>query len=118
MYELVKPGGIAVGSVPIELGPALLLKELAARAINYKRTINTEGTWTTKEIIKAALWDIAEVKRERVTAGRRTHKGFDFRDVGKVFFETFEDVRMRGTPFPMFGPHFNVGVVYAGIRKA
>ncbi len=114
MWELLVPGGMAAISVPIELGPSLLMKEGAARIVRYRRTKNPAGRWRPMEIARAVFGDVTAVKQERAQQGRLDHKGFDFRDVERSFRHTFAEVHRIGTPFPALGPWLNVGVILTG----
>jgi SAM-dependent methyltransferase len=118
MNELCRPGGIVVVSVPIELGPSLLCKEIAARLTAYKRTSEPSDRWTIRETLRGVLGDIEAVKRARRESSRATHKGFDYREVKRLFREIFRDVRTRGTPYPLLGEILNVGIVCAGVRDS
>jgi hypothetical protein len=101
-------------SVPIEHGPSLLFKELAARASGYARTSDPNATWSWPEILRASLGDIRLVARERSRTTALTHKGFDYREVVRAFRERFSDVRVVGSPFPLLGCGCNVGAIMVG----
>ena len=116
MEDLCRPGGVAVISVPIEMGMSLLIKEITARLMAYKRASDPSARWTAKEIASAVFGNIEKVKHARQESGRATHKGFDYRDVGRLFRETFSAVRVRCTPFPLLGEVLNVGIVYSGFQ--
>jgi 2-polyprenyl-3-methyl-5-hydroxy-6-metoxy-1,4-benzoquinol methylase len=72
--ELLAPGGAVVISVPIEIGPVILFKEL------NRYRVTKEWQYTVFEFIGAFLLGIAG-RRENPDYAVMRHKGFDFRDL-------------------------------------
>jgi len=112
MKKCLKPGGIAVISVPIEIGPSVLVKQLVAKATRYNR----DATWTLMELVNAVFYNVGEIKKQRATSEYGGEKGFDYRDIENLFNQNFQNVRYRGTPFPVFGKLLNVGLIYLGLK--
>lgn len=115
--QCLKRGGVAAISIPIEVGLSVFMKELAALLIRYKRTIDPDRAWSFTELAKALFYDVDEIKKKRLESKNFGHKGFDYREVEKIIYENFNDVRWQGTPFRLFGKIMNVGIVYIGFKK-
>ncbi len=104
--RVLEPGGAAVVSVPIEVGPALLLKQAAAWLSGYRR----DESYTWRQLARSALGRPPEHPREG------GHFGFDFRAVETMLREHMRIARRRFLPCPALGSLANVRVVYVGIK--
>jgi len=92
--ELLSSDGIIIVSVPIEMGPALLLKEL-----NRFRLIK-KWRYNFGEFIGALVFGIAG-KRDNPDLSFMGHKGFDFKELIRYLKSKNWQVKVLGyTPLP------------------
>jgi len=70
--ELLSQDGGIIVSGPIEIGPALILKEMNRSVLRFHRS-----SYGLMEFLKASLLGIAGNRPENI---KITHKGFDFRE--------------------------------------
>lgn len=72
--NLLKSGGVLI-SAPIEVGPALILKELNRSVFKFRHSEHS-----FMEFLKASVFGIAARRAEHI---KYSHKGFDFRSAIK-----------------------------------
>jgi hypothetical protein len=104
--------GTILVSVPIEIGPVLIPKEiyriLTKRKIEYK----------TLEFLKAAFFGIPGQRLENSSRGYGSHKGFDFRQLLKRFQSKGWDVTILGYgPLPFNWWYGNSQIFFKATRK-
>jgi 2-polyprenyl-3-methyl-5-hydroxy-6-metoxy-1,4-benzoquinol methylase len=115
LRRLTAPGGRIVISVPIEIGPALLGKQLfrAIAAWRGHGDYQYRETYTPRELLAAALArpNLTRARYRVVTNGRTFdycgHKGFDWRVLEKEIRDRFVVERRLFTPLPALGPIAN-----------
>lgn len=116
---LLGKNGTFLVSVPIEIGPSLILKEII-REIVARRKIGHyqyRGRYLFKEFFQMILAtgktyvkrNYYKVEKEGedkdyITSG---HKGFNWRSLRLILVEHFDLVEMYFTPLRFFGPHLN-----------
>jgi 2-polyprenyl-3-methyl-5-hydroxy-6-metoxy-1,4-benzoquinol methylase len=111
LRRLTAPGGRIVISVPIEIGPALLGKQLfrAIAAWRGHGDYKYRETYTPRELLAAALArpNLTRARYRVVTNGRAFdycgHKGFDWRILEKEIRDRFVVQRRLFTPLPALG---------------
>jgi SAM-dependent methyltransferase len=97
---LVRSGGIVVVSVPIEVGPALFVKQTGRWWANRLTDYGYER-YSWQELQQAGLrWDASKLTRTNIYS----HKGFDYREVRAMLSGRFELVRSVYSPLPWTGP--------------
>ena len=97
IYDLLLPGGVLVVSVPIELGPASLFKNVFRFATGL-----THPGMNTKAVSLSAVGLARKGPREEGLLG------FDYRVVRNLLLQTgFKLERTRFTPFSIGGPLCN-----------
>ena len=107
LVELLAPNGLAIVSVPIEIGPVSVFKNVARKAINQPH----RGI-TLRNTVLSLLGMTRRIERDFEEAYIASHIGFDYRDLQKI-------VRARGvrftrhySPFPGLGPWGNSQVFF------
>jgi 2-polyprenyl-3-methyl-5-hydroxy-6-metoxy-1,4-benzoquinol methylase len=114
LAELLAPGGIALVSVPIEIGPSLAGKQFFRALAGLRRLGDYEyrERYSPAEMLRGVLGrPVARVPVERVGPEGPYryygHKGFDYRDVERELAARFTIVSRRFTPIPIAGPLLN-----------
>ena len=98
-------------TVPVEVGPVLLAKYIAKRAISGLENAET-ASYTLKEVYWATRGRVEHVKRYE-------HKGFDYRLLIKQLERHFDIIHVEGLPFkahPYYS--FQAGIVAVPKHKA
>ena len=114
LADSLAPGGIAIISVPIEIGPSLAGKQLFRALAGLRRL----GDYAYRERYSAAEMlrgvfarPVARVPVERLGPDGPYryfgHKGFDYRDVERELAVRFAIASRRFTPIPITGPVLN-----------
>lgn len=100
MVALARPGGLILVSVPVEVGPALLIKQAGRWAANRDGSYGYER-YAWKELLQAALfWDADGIGR----ANLHSHKGFDYRRIRRQLKERATITRTWYSPVDLAGP--------------
>lgn len=99
--RVLSPGGLAVVSVPVEIGPPLLVKHGLRRLLGYPME-----PWTFRELMQAGF-----CRSVRGIPHQRKHRGFDYRNVVRLFRDVFGRVTVRYSPLHWLGPLFNAQAV-------
>jgi 2-polyprenyl-3-methyl-5-hydroxy-6-metoxy-1,4-benzoquinol methylase len=115
LHRLVRPAGRIVISVPIEIGPALLGKQLfrAMAAWRGHGDYEHRETYSPRELAAAALARRRLTRAEydiETPSGRMRycgHKGFDWRILQTEIGRRFTIDERRFTPLPPFGRVLN-----------
>ncbi len=114
LARLVKPGGLVIVSVPIEIGPSLAGKQLAraAAALRGLGDYRHRERYSPIEFLRAIAG--ARVPRVVLEGDGPTgpyryygHKGFDYRDVARELSECFTIERRVFSPMRLSGPLLN-----------
>jgi len=108
MRGLLAPGGRVLVSVPIEIGPASLFKNLARIALGQAHPNTHVGT-----VLRAALGFTRGIARGAEEAYIQSHIGFDHRTLPPRFRAAGFRVRRRAvSPFPRLGTWCNSQFFY------
>jgi 2-polyprenyl-3-methyl-5-hydroxy-6-metoxy-1,4-benzoquinol methylase len=116
--RLVRPHGVIVISVPIEIGPTLALKQLvrAAAAVSGLTEYAGRERYHLAEFIRMVLaGDTTHIQRpvtvatktDGVTVRYHGHKGFNWRMLARLVERTFVIERRLYSPLPLIGPWLN-----------
>lgn len=108
VHRVLTPGGRAVITVPIEIGPPLLVKRLVARLVGWNRL----ETYTWRELWSAGVMRSVEGMRHD-----RNHFGFDFRVVERAIEEHFLISRRTFFPIPLLGSLGGLRAAYVAARR-
>jgi SAM-dependent methyltransferase len=109
-----RPGARVIITVPIEVGPSLVGKQLGRYFAGLRRPYGYE-TYTVRELVSAALFwnargfDSSHRHDDVVMTG---HKGFDYRDVESALRARMQIERTVYSPLPGFGPLLNSTVMW------
>jgi SAM-dependent methyltransferase len=114
LAALVKPSGLVVVSVPIEVGPSLAGKQFVRAVAGLRRLGDYAHRERYSPLELARSMAGLRVPREALE-GRGPdgpyryygHKGFDYRDVAGELTRHFEIARRIYTPIRRFGPLLN-----------
>lgn len=93
--KVLSPNGRLLVSVPIEIGPAVLAKELS-RCILHRR----RPEMTTREWLRAAFRGVPARRAENV---KNSHRGYDFRATQDRLLSTFSCLHVEFSPLPFDG---------------
>ncbi len=114
LAELLAPGGIAIISVPIEVGPSLAGKQFFRALAGIRRLGDYahRERYAPSELLRGVFGrPVARVPVERAGPSGvyryYGHKGFDYRDVERELAERLTIVSRRFTPMPIAGPLLN-----------
>ena len=109
-----RPGARVIITVPIEVGPSLLGKQIGRYFAGLRRPYGYEK-YTVRELVSAALlwnargFDSSHLHDDVVMTG---HKGFDFRDVEAALRARMQIERTVYSPLPGFGALLNSTVMW------
>jgi len=100
-------------SVPIEVGPALLVKQTFRFLANIRKNYGYD-TYRLQELIKAGIfWDVKTLSAQRIDG----HKGFDYRSIEALFAPHFSTVKKIYSPFPVLNELLNATILWVLKRK-
>jgi SAM-dependent methyltransferase len=104
LERLLAPGGILVVSVPIEIGPSVLVKYLAARVIT-----RMDRWYTPREVFRSTLG----LPVERDAEGSfLSHRGYDHRATRAALSGRFVFEKQRHSPLPWLRGALNAQVFW------
>jgi SAM-dependent methyltransferase len=100
IVRLARPGGSVQVSVPVEVGPAVLVKQLG-RWLANRRSDYGYDRYPWSDLLKAGvLWQTDGIER----ANLHSHKGFDYRRVRDLLTDQLTIDRTHWSPLRVFGP--------------
>lgn len=105
--RVLVPGGRVVVSVPIEIGPPALFKNVIRVAVDQPH----RGI-TARNVALSMLGFTSRVERDEDEPYIASHVGFDYRDLRRVIRERGFIVETRYSPFRLLGPLFNSQVFF------
>jgi SAM-dependent methyltransferase len=109
-----RPGGDVLITVPIEVGPSLVGKQVGRYLANLRRSYGYE-TYRLRELFSAAvLWDAHAFDSSHTdpNAALTGHKGFDFRDVERELRDSMDVRPTVYSPLPPLGALLNSTVMW------
>jgi SAM-dependent methyltransferase len=109
-----RAGGHALITVPIEVGPSLIGKQLGRYLADLRRPYGYEP-YRLRELFSAAvLWNARGFESSHTDAGATGtgHKGFDFRDIERQLRTRMGIERTLFSPFPALGALINSTVMW------
>lgn len=113
-----KPDAKAIISVPIEIGPSLLVKQIGRYLANLKGRYGYER-YRFSELISASIfWDAESFpSSHRENVELKAHKGFDYRKLEKIVAEKIAIERCYFSPFPPLRNLLNSTIIWVGKVK-
>jgi 2-polyprenyl-3-methyl-5-hydroxy-6-metoxy-1,4-benzoquinol methylase len=105
--RVLVPGGRVVVSVPIEIGPPALFKNVIRVAVDQPH----RGI-TARNVALSVLGLTSRVERDEDEPYIASHVGFDYRDLRHVIRESGFSVETRYSPFRLLGPLLNSQVFF------
>lgn len=108
-----KPGAKIIISVPIEVGPSLLVKQIGRYFANLKGRYGYER-YSPQELVSASLfWDTTSFPSSHSeNASLKGHKGFDYRALEKIIQKKIAIERRYFSPFPALGNLLNSTAIW------
>jgi 2-polyprenyl-3-methyl-5-hydroxy-6-metoxy-1,4-benzoquinol methylase len=91
--KVLTPKGRLLVSVPIEIGPAVLAKEIS-RSILHRRRLEM----SVAELMKAAIFGVPPRRAEN---RKSSHRGFDWRNIRRILAESFHCELIEFSPLPL-----------------
>lgn len=110
MSRLLAAGGTLVVSVPVETGPAVLVKQTVRTIAGWRKIGHYPGTtpYTWRELAAAVFAGATQhVQRPVFDFGDgpgHDHKGFNWRVLHARLSRQFDVTRVVASPFPWLGP--------------
>lgn len=102
------PGGVLVLSVPIEMGPVLLVKEAARWTVGLRNPdYRAKEVYGWGELVKQLFAGPRTQISRPVWNGGYGHKGFNWRRLEIEIEARFQVRRRLYSPFPLLGPWLN-----------
>lgn len=100
-------------SVPIEIGPSLLFKQMGRYLANLKGNYGYEP-YHMKELLSASIiWDTNSFESSHSLKQEYTgHKGFDYRKIETLLQQKVTIEQRFFSPFPWFGDLLNSTVIW------
>lgn len=124
LARAARPAGLVVISVPIEIGPSVVAKQMA-RALAGLRGLGDyehRERYSLGEILQSAAG--ASVPRIAFDGGGPDgpyryygHKGFDYRDLARELAERFTITQRMFSPMPWLGPVLNSQVWFVCVPR-
>jgi len=116
--ELLERGGFLILSVPIEIGPALLLKQ-AGRFFTHLIGGYGYERYQMWELLWGLLGRVERIpsSHQRPDLTYKGHKGFDYRRIGEDLKRFFPRIKKVYSPFPPLGPWFNATIFYVAEKE-
>ncbi len=113
MLQLCQKGAKLIISVPIEIGPALIAKQIGRYLANFKSHYGYEK-YTFQELFAASiLWDVKSFPSSHsLAAPYRAHKGFDYRTLEAKISQKVTIEQRLFSPFPGLGNWVNSTVIW------
>jgi SAM-dependent methyltransferase len=109
-----RPGARVVITVPIEVGPSLLGKQVGRYLAGLRRPYGYESYRLGELFSAAVLWNARafESSHRRADLTFKGHKGFDFRDIERALRERMRIERTVFSPLPPMGRLMNSTVMW------
>jgi SAM-dependent methyltransferase len=109
-----RPGASVLITVPIEIGPSLVGKQVGRYLAGLRRPYGYES-YRLRELFSAAvLWNTRafDSSHTRPDATQTGHKGFDFRDIERALRQRMDIEQTLFSPFPPLGAVLNSTVMW------
>ena len=107
--RVLRPGGTLLVTVPIMIGPVILVKE-AVRMVLFRR-------WTDLspgELLACALWGAVPRRADNI---KHSHRGYDWRVTRHMLEVRVGPVRTSFSPFRWLGAWLNSQALLAVVRR-
>jgi SAM-dependent methyltransferase len=109
-----RPGGHVLITVPIEVGPSLVGKQVGRYLAGLRRPYGYERYRLPELFSAAVLWNARGFasSHTQLDATGTGHKGFDFRDIERALRQRMDIERTVFSPFPALGAMLNSTVMW------
>jgi len=95
--RVLKKGGTLICTLPVEIGPSLLIRTIIRKLLNFKRP-----DYSLKEYIRSVILKKPGKRPEysgfKEYIGEKGHKNFDWRVINKEINNIFENVSIKFIP--------------------
>lgn len=125
LWQLLRPGGRLLASVPVETGIPLLAKQAARRVAGWRGIGDYPGTspYTVREYVASVFAGRQpHLPRPVYGADRKMpfhdHKGFNWRALQDRLASRFAIDRVVASPLPWLGPYLATQVWFLATRPA
>lgn len=113
MLTYSKPGAQMVISVPLEIGPSLLFKQVGRYFANRKGGYGYERYRLSELLAASIFWNTNSFPSSHsLNAPTRGHKGFDYRKIDKLLQQKVRIERRILSPFPWLGHLLNSTIIW------
>ena len=106
IFRILKKKGSFIGTIPVEIGPSLLVREIIGRITKFHRP-----PYTKKELIQSAL-----LKKPGPRTLENPHKNFDWRIVIKEIKRLINRIELEFIPINLLRD-FNPIVLIKAIKR-
>jgi len=125
LYRVLADDGTLIVSVPVEIGPALLVKQAARRVAGWRGIGDYPGTspYTLREYVAGVFAGRAQhIVRPVYNVGGaghpfHDHKGFNWKTLADRLSHCFEIRRIVASPIALLGPRFATQVWFVARKK-
>lgn len=115
MLPYCKSGAQVVISVPIEIGPSLLIKQMGRYFANLKGRYGYERYRLPELFSAAILWDATRFPSSHLeNASLKGHKGFDYRKLEQIVAQKINLEQTQFSPFPVLSNILNSTAIWIG----
>lgn len=113
ILQYCKPGARMVISVPLEIGPSLIFKQMGRYFANLKGKYGYERYQLNELLAAGILWDTNRFHSSHSKPDEFTgHKGFDYRKIEKLLTQKVTVEKIIFSPFPWLGNLLNSTVIW------
>ncbi len=113
MLAYSQPGAKIVISVPIEIGPSLLFKQVGRYFANRTGNYGYERYRLSELLSASILWDADSFPSSHsMKVPLRSHKGFDYRKIENLLQQKLTIEQRISSPFPWMGSLLNSTIVW------
>lgn len=107
IYRVLKKNGVFICTIPVEIGPSLLIREIIGKITKFNRP-----HYTRKELIRNAMF-----RKPGFRSSDMSHKNFDWRLIKKEVQLVFEKVNIEFIPIKIL-KDFNPLVLIKSVKES
>jgi SAM-dependent methyltransferase len=115
MFVLSRDGATVVVSVPIEIGPSVIAKQIGRFLSQKKSASYGYEKYEFRDLLRAGVsWDTSEIQCSHNDPANtmKGHKGFDYRKIDALIRNRFKVEHMEYSPFKFMGKVLNSTVYW------